>query len=191
MSLQNLIEKTEALVLLKEKLKDNDRLDSEFNIELSRKELFWIVTPENIEGYGVGLSCWTIHRKTRDIQALNVHMNPNHWEEVYLDSQDPTKTWIIRFDSTNKKSILHLKKLLELPLNEIYHYMESPYWFGGHRIQLTNIQGILRDEGIETIVERIESSGGIKKLRSTPYEGFLLWQVVPMIKLEPSHFWEV
>lgn len=108
-----MLERQEALQTIKEVLNETHRPDSDFVVELSAKGLFWIVRPGSYDDYGVGLGHWVVHRETKTVEAHHPHIDPNVWEEIHLDTLDPTQVWVIRFDSANKKGIINLKNLLD------------------------------------------------------------------------------
>lgn len=186
-----MLDQEEALQILKEVLNEAYRPSTDFIIERSKQSHFWIVKPRTYQDYGTGLGHWVIHRQTKEVQAINSQIDPNTWEEIYVDSQDKTKVWIIRFDSNLPKSILHLKNLLGIPLSEAKALSESPYWFGGHRVQLVSVQRHLQEKGIGTKIERVAHSPEIKKLREIPHEVIFIEDVVQLMLHKESYWWKV
>lgn len=188
--LEEMLEKPEALQILKEVLNEAHRPDADFIIELSAKGLFWVIRPGSYDDYGVGLGHWMIHRETDKVEAINPHIDPNVWEEMYHDDLEPTQVWIIRLDPSEKKSMIKLKNLLKIPLNEVKSLTESPHWFGGHRTQLESIQKLLCEKGIVTLVERVTYTKHIKKIKAFPHVLIFMEDVTQLIRHEDSHWWK-
>ncbi len=182
--------KSEALQVLKQVLKETKRPDTDFVMELSAQRFFWIVFPKSYDDYGTGLGHWVVHRETKQVEAHNPHIDPNVWEEIYLDTLDPTQGWIIRFDAGHKKGIINLKNLLEVPLDEAKSLSESPHWFGGHRVQLASVRELLLEKGIATRVEKVSYSLEIRKIKAFPHRVVFIEDVIRMIRHEDSHWWE-
>ncbi|MDW3196029.1 MAG: hypothetical protein R8G66_26900 [Cytophagales bacterium] len=185
-----MLDQEEALQILKEALHETDRPDADFIVELSERSHFWMVKPRTYRDYGTGLGYWAIYRETKEVKALNSQIDPNTWEEMYLDALDPTKVWIIRFDANPPKGIIHLKNLLGIPLGEAKALSDSLHWFGGHRVQLESVQRLLLEKGVGTKIERVTHSLEIKKLREFSHEVIFIEDIVRLILHEESFWWD-
>ena len=160
-----MIDQQEALQILKTALSETNRPDSDYLIRRSPEGHFWVVRPRSYEDYGVGLGHWLLHSETGKLHAVNGYVDPDTWEQIYLDNLDPTKTWALRYDSTDSTGLLKLKKLFDISLSEAKRMAGLPCWLAGHRVKLQSAQALLQEKGVRTTIERVENS---EELRRTP-----------------------
>lgn len=183
-------DESENLFLLKEKLGATNRPNTDFEIRLAKYVFFWLVKPKSYEDYGTGLGGWLINRATREIIAVAAQVDPDICSEILRETQDPNYGATIRLDSTDKKSLIKLKNLLQVPLSEAKSIADRQHWFGGHTIQLTYIKEKLKAEGVETLLGFIRFDGSIKRLSTTPHEGYFREDIIKFVKSGSSHFWQ-